>query len=757
MADTNFTSKQREIVARKMGYEGPMSMFDTYLKSNPADEQKYALIGQKLMARGGMVKKTRKMATGGFTSTSTDAAGVTTTTTAPTEPTTTSTPVESGGMSSTTVATPDRRQQIYDEYVRLFNRAPEPEGLQYWLNSGLTGTALTQALQDNANEVDRATMSRNMVQENLVANTPRPEAPTAPQIDVATTTVTPDQLVNTTLAPTTAEQATAAAPVVAQQVTAPAPRAAETYTATTTAADVKNATQNMEAVQGTVSDRALVSAVTQDPRTSVIEGTQAEQGVATQVTGAPTRTVQEGEMVTGGTVDQARVDALAESTVAEQGRVTEEMTTQGQLNKMMKDFDYGNPPPWASAAIRSATAQMAARGIGASSIAGQALIQAAMEAATPIATADSAIYSQMEFQNLSNRQQRAMVVAEQRAKFLGMEFDQAFQTKVLNAAKISDIANQNFNAETQIALENARLTQTMDIANLNNRQAVTLAIMAQRANLETTNLSNRQAAAVQNAQAFLQMDLTNLNNQQQVELFKGKAMVDSILTDAAATNAAKQFNATSINQTNQFYDSLTSQVQQFNASQNNAMTQFNVDQANAIEKFNTELQNRREEFNVQQRVIIDQSNAVWRREIATAETAAINRANEVEATLATNLTVAEYNNEWQAYRDTMEYAWKSSESALDRDAKLVTAEIDANARIMAATIAKDADIAKTIGTSVASILGNTNAINALGAGYNWLKGIVTTTFDTNNTGSPGFNTGADVSSPDYYGGTSEGE
>jgi hypothetical protein len=63
MADKTFTEKQREIVARKMGYEGPMDMFDKYLKSTPADAQRYGLITEKFMAKGGMVKK---MFTGGM-------------------------------------------------------------------------------------------------------------------------------------------------------------------------------------------------------------------------------------------------------------------------------------------------------------------------------------------------------------------------------------------------------------------------------------------------------------------------------------------------------------------------------------------------------------------------------------------------------------------------------------------------------------------------------------------------------------------
>jgi hypothetical protein len=113
--------------------------------------------------------------------------------------------------------------------------------------------------------------------------------------------------------------------------------------------------------------------------------------------------------------------------------------------------------------------------------------------------------------------------------------------------------------------------------------------------------------------------------------------------------------------------------------------------------------------------VIDQSNAQWRREISTANTAAINRANEINATNALQVTMAEYNNEWQTYRDRMEYSWKASENTAERINGIAKAEIDANARILAATLAKDADIAKALGTSVAGILGSTSATSTIGS------------------------------------------
>ncbi len=199
---------------------------------------------------------------------------------------------------------------------------------------------------------------------------------------------------------------------------------------------------------------------------------------------------------------------------------------------------------------------MQQRGLGASSIAGQALVQAAMESALPIAQVDASTFAKFEAQNLSNRQARAMLAAEQRATFIGQEFDQAFQARVQNASKISDVANQNFTAEQSIALENSRAANTMNLANLNNKQALVMAEAAALSDLDMANLNNRQQAAVQNAQNFLQMDMANLSNRQQTELFTAQQRIPSLFTDQAAENAARQFNATSQNQTDQFFANL---------------------------------------------------------------------------------------------------------------------------------------------------------------------------------------------------------
>ena len=85
------------------------------------------------------------------------------------------------------------------------------------------------------------------------------------------------------------------------------------------------------------------------------------------------------------------------------GAPSSDATVKGQLTSLMSDFEGGNPPAWAAGALRGATAAMAARGLSASSMAGQALVQAAMESALPIAMQDAQTVAGFEAQNLSKQ------------------------------------------------------------------------------------------------------------------------------------------------------------------------------------------------------------------------------------------------------------------------------------------------------------------------------------------------------------------
>ena len=499
-----------------------------------------------------------------------------------------------------------------------------------------------------------------------------------------------------TVMDSTTGQALATAPMVQEDQVAqissattadtPTGQGAATYDANQAFGDVQQATTGMTAAQMDGPTKTIDAATTTG---TSVSGLDAATGESVDVTGAPTRTLQtgpNGELITGTGVDQARVgEAFGTGEV-------QAASIQGELANLMSQFEGGETPAWAAGSMRAASQMLAARGLGASSMAGQAVIQAAMEAALPIAQIDTA-----------NKQQVALFKAEQRAKFLQMDFDQAFQAKVQNAARVSEIANLNFTAEQQIALENSKAANTMELQNLSNEQALVMAEAAALSQLDTQNLNNRQQAAVQNAQNFLQVDMANLANEQQTALFKQQSLVNSILSDQAAANAAAQFNATSENQTNQFFSNLAASVNQFNAAQMNAMKQFNADEVNSLLEFNASMQNQREMFNAQNYLAVAQANAQWRQNLATINTAAANESNMVYTQAVNGLTMTSLDEIWQRERDILSMAFQISENNANRANEIVLQKLAADASTDAAKLQADIEASAGAGDFVKEV------------------------------------------------------
>ena len=674
-------------IATRMGYAGNMENFDEYLKANPDKEREMIVYRSKAqeMARGGSV---RRMSVGGGTGK--PKLGDNPEVTLPVMP-------PPGGGEFTTMPT----QPIFD--TMPIDNMPIGDIRDHRMPTDLPPTRsrqLPQADVPQTNYEEGDTIGD--VSTKMLETPGLPEGGTTIPVG---TQVMPDQLIDPrgdkgigqvegdVDVDTAKADTTKADPTVA--VDANLTTAAKSGPGVNTALDALNAAQLDP----------------NDPKTKVIAAQQTEssvgnleaaQGKAHLLENPVQREIQDGELISCA-ADAEKAAKFAEQIEAAQATPSEKATVQGQLKTLTEGFDANNPPPWAAGALRGVQAQMAARGMGASSLAGQAMIQGALESALPIAQADAQTMASFEAQNLSNRQARAMLAAEQRATFIGQEFDQAFQARVQNASKISDIANQNFTAEQNIAMENSRAVNTMNLANLNNSQALVMAEAAALANLDTANLNNRQQAAVKNAQTFLDTEMANLSNRQQTDIFKTQQRVQSLFTDQAAENASRQFNATSKNQTDQFFANLASQTSQFNASQANAQAQFNAGQANVVERFNAEMNNQRDQYNATNQLAIAQNNAVWRREVATADTAAINRANELNANAVLDISKEAYDKLWSYYSDTMEWAWTSADNQLDRINKLAISQLDADALKEAQQMKNDSAAGGAVGDLIGEI------------------------------------------------------
>ena len=646
-----FKPQAMQKIAGRLGYTGSMADFDNYLEQNPEKKRQMIVFQEaaKEMARGGVVK------------------------------------MQTGGLIGNITDDMYRGSALGDEVGTLGSVTPPTP-------SPLSVPVPPETPTSTAGSIGDVSAQR-MFNPNLPAGT------TVTPFGVPTEQgqmISPvsGQVSGTVSVPTAMAQTTMTNQPVAQQ------------------ANIMDAQSVAEQVNTSLDTLQTASTTPDDPRAQVLAAQQtassvgnlsSAQGNAILMTNPMQREIQAGELVDS-VANADKASKFTEQVQAATATPTDQATVAGQLATLTANFDATNPPAWAAGAIRGVQAVMQQRGLGASSIAGQALVQAAMESAIPIAQADARTIASFETQNLSNRQQRAMLSAQQRAAFIGQEFDQAFQARVQNASRIADIANVNFNAEQQIGLENSRAANTVNLNNLSNQQALVMAQASALANLDTANLSMRQQSAVQNAQNFLQLEMANLSNKQQTELFKAQQRTQSLFTDQAAENARRQFNASSQNQVDQFFANLGTQVAQFNSTQANAQAQFNAGQANTVERFNAELNNQRDQFNAQNQLVIGQSNAQWRRQIATADTAAVNRANELNANSLLGISKEAYDNLWTYYADTMEWAWTSAESELDRIQKLAVANLQADSMKEARAMEADAKAASGLGGMVGTIL-----------------------------------------------------
>ena len=188
------------------------------------------------------------------------------------------------------------------------------------------------------------------------------------------------------------------------------------------------------------------------------------------------------------------------------------------------------------------------------------------------------------------------------------------------------------------------------------------------------------------------MNIQNLRNRQ-----------ETMLSNQAASNVAKNLNAKSINEASQFMSAMRDNIIKFNALQQNAMSEANaarttqvslaaaaagtqvslagaaaatqVSLANAAQNtIDRQYQEKRadevEKFNATNTLNIAKSDAEWRRTINTANTAAQNAANMINAQNHFNISQQAQANLWQQSRDVFSWANQSATNEKDRAFKI---------------------------------------------------------------------------------------
>ena len=244
---------------------------------------------------------------------------------------------------------------------------------------------------------------------------------------------------------------------------------------------------------------------------------------------------------------------------AVKGEITAASTVQFQMEKLMKSFDDGTPA-WAAGALRSVNAAMSARGLGNSSMAGAALIQASLESAIPIAQSDAATFAAMDMENVRNEQAVALAnaAAAQNFELANLSNEQAtrIQNSMNNAnLQLTNLSNeqeavlataqfkaalqgQELSISANVALSNAARYAAVNDINLTNRQQTSILRSTQNLEVEMANLSNAQQTALSNLQVKAAMMGQELTNEQQVAVLESTQAFEAGMQDATMKQQA---------------------------------------------------------------------------------------------------------------------------------------------------------------------------------------------------------------------------
>jgi len=262
----------------------------------------------------------------------------------------------------------------------------------------------------------------------------------------------------------------------------------------------------------------------------------------------------QGSITSNATVDLSQiVDERTKQQMLERGSLAEaktqtlaqEATVQFQLESLYESLEEGKPlPGWASKNVRRVQDIMNSRGLGDSSIAAAAMVQAIAESAIPIAVQDANKYATIQIQNLNNEQ----------------------QTALSNAGVIASMDKQNLDNRMKAAQQNAQSFLQMDMANANfQQQANTMSYQAKLQSLFT------DAAAENARQQF------NAKTQTQVNEFYDQLGVTVANANINRNAAIDQFNVDQANSISKYNSKIANDRDKFNANM-----QVQIDQSNAV-------------------------------------------------------------------------------------------------------------------------------------------------------------------------------
>ena len=311
-----------------------------------------------------------------------------------------------------------------------------------------------------------------------------------------------------------------------------------------------------------------------------------------------------------------------------------EALVSSQMDTLLGGMEDGEIPLWAKPAVAAVEANLAKRGLSASTVGRDALFNSIIQSALPMAQSNAQALQTRAAQNLSNEQQanlqqstldmqRRMANLTNRQGAESQSAQMAQQMKVLqsqnnqqavmtSAQMQQQTRTQNLQNQQQAAVLNAQQQQATNAQNLGNEQQIELANLqiadsTERENMTAQNqerLAEMQVAAdflAKNAGFQQQMNLANLTNEQQMRLANLSAQNQAGSENLSAAQQTELANLNKNMQTNLTAAKIAADMNQ---------AQLNVDQQRAIQNASMVANVDLTKFNAAQQVQLANSKAM---------------------------------------------------------------------------------------------------------------------------------------------------
>ena len=196
---------------------------------------------------------------------------------------------------------------------------------------------------------------------------------------------------------------------------------------------------------------------------------------------------------------EAQLDTAPVNVQAAVAALPQEALVSTQMEGLLAGIEENKTPVWARPAVDAVNQMMAQRGLSASTVGRDALFNAIIQSALPIAQSNAQALQARAAQNLSNEQQANLQQA-----------NQVMQQRMTNLANQQTAASQTAQMAQQVVLKQGEFDQQAVMTTAQQEQQVRMTNIQNEQQKASQESSQRQQMALANLDVGSKMDLANL-------------------------------------------------------------------------------------------------------------------------------------------------------------------------------------------------------------------------------------------------------